>query len=99
MQIQLLVVLNLSSNDITTIDREAFCCVPNLQKLDLSANPLLHLAPDTFYGVRGHLQHLAIANAGLTLLPSFQLPRYESRKANAILFPSTFIPRYIRYNI
>ena len=32
-------------------------------------------ASDTFYGVRGHLQHLAIANAGLTLLPSFQLPR------------------------
>ena len=33
-------------------------------------------APDTFHGVRGHLQHLAIANAGLTLLPSFQLPRF-----------------------
>ena len=43
LQIQLLVVLDLSSNDITTIDREAFCCVPNLQKLDLSSNPLLHL--------------------------------------------------------
>ena len=85
-----MVVLDLSSNDITTIDREAFCCVPNLQKLDLSANPLLHLAPDTFYGVRGHLQHLAIANAGLTLLPSFQLPRYESRKANAIVILINF---------
>ena len=33
-------------------------------------------ASDTFYGVRGHLQHLAIADAGLTLLPSFQLPRF-----------------------
>jgi Leucine-rich repeat (LRR) protein len=82
-QIQLLVVLDLSNNDITTIDREAFCCVPNLQRLDLSSNPLHHLASDTFNGVRGHLQHLSVADAGLTLLPSFQLPRLKTLNVSA----------------
>ena len=68
-QIQLLVVLNLARNEISTIDLEAFCCVPNLQHLDLSGNPLHRIDPQTFAGVRGHLQYLSVANTSLNLLP------------------------------
>ncbi len=97
MQIQLLVVLDLSSNDITTIDREAFCCVPNLQHLDLSSNPLHHLAPDAFHGVRNHLHHLSLAATGLTLLPTFQLPRLKTLNVSANRL--TFVPRDTLYNL
>ncbi len=35
-QIQLLVKLDLSDNRVSTIDQEAFCCVPNLEHLGLA---------------------------------------------------------------
>ena len=57
-QIQYLVVLNLAGNRITTIDEAAFCCLPNLFNLDLSNNPLKGFDPNTFNGVRNHLQVL-----------------------------------------
>ena len=49
-------VLNLAGNRITTIDEAAFCCLPNLLNLDLSNNPLKTFDPNTFNGVRNHLQ-------------------------------------------
>jgi Leucine-rich repeat (LRR) protein len=68
------VVLNLANNRITVIDNQAFCCVPNLLWLNLAGNPLLRINPDTFLGVKNQLESLNVANASLTLLPSFQLP-------------------------
>ena len=89
-QIQLLVVLKLANNDISSIDKEAFCCVPNLQFLDLSLNPLHRINPDTFLGIEAHLQHLNLANTSLTLLPSFQLAKLKS--LNVSHNQLTFLP-------
>ena len=54
-------VLNLAGNRITTIDEAAFCCLPNLFNLDLSNNPLKGFDPNTFNGVRNHLQVLNLS--------------------------------------
>ncbi len=59
---------------IGTIDHEAFCCVPNLEHLSLSGNPLQRIDPDTLAGVRPTLRHLSLARANLTQLPGLQLP-------------------------
>ena len=55
-QIQSLVILRLSNNRIATVDDDAFCCLPNLNILDISFNPLKRLKKNTFDGVRTHLQ-------------------------------------------
>jgi Leucine-rich repeat (LRR) protein len=89
-QIQSLVVLNLAHNQITNIDDQAFCCLPSLVSLDLSFNPLKRVDAGTFAGVRAHLQVLKVANASLTLLPSFQLPLLKSLNVSSNHL--TFVP-------
>ena len=84
------VVLKLADNRVSTIDQEAFCCVPNLQHLNLALNPLLRIKPDTFHGVHAHLQSLNVANTSLTLLPNFQLPALKSLNVSSNQL--TFVP-------
>ena len=89
-QIQSLVLLNLANNKITTIDDKAFCCLPNLSILDLSGNPLQRIKPNTFDGIRTHLQSLNIADTSQNQLPNLQLS--QLKELNVSHNELTFVP-------
>lgn len=47
-----LVILDLSSNNIATIEEDAFSSLTNLEVLDLQANSLIVIEQRTFYGLQ-----------------------------------------------
>ena len=111
-QIQYLVVLNLAGNRITTIDEAAFCCLPNLFNLDLSNNPLKGFDPNTFNGVRNHLQvlnlffqnlvfHVYIPRESMynTIDRILILQILNMANTSQTLLPSLQLPRLKEFNI
>ncbi|XP_041980958.1 insulin-like growth factor-binding protein complex acid labile subunit [Aricia agestis] len=62
-----LLTLNLSGNNLTTLDRSSLEGLLALQELDLSENYLMRLNPDTFFAVRMHLTNLSISSNGLVV--------------------------------